>query len=201
MKWVAALAVVALAALALFSFSQGMLSGTNAPQEIITIPVSLHLVKDASGFYTSGRDEESIRQLFERANVIWVQADIYFRIDEVVVTDVSTNAIPNALNGNYQELAEHQNFEDERVNVFLVQSLNGVNGLALAPIRSVLIADYTTVHDYRTLAHELGHLLGLPHVAPDNRLMARGRNGELLAGEEIVKARENMIHFFSSSII
>jgi len=73
--------------------------------------------------------------------------------------------------------------------------LNGINGLALVNINSVLVADFTTVNDFRTTAHELGHILGLGHVNPENRLMARGKNGELLIEEEILITRENAVRF------
>ena len=76
------------------------------------------------------------------------------------------------------------------INVFFVQSLNGINGLALLSMNAALVADRTTVNDYRTTAHEIGHLLGLRHVNPPNRLMARGRNGELLTLEEALASRE-----------
>ena len=58
------------------------------------------------------------------------------------------------------------------------------------------MADYTTVNDFRTTAHELGHILGLNHVEPINRLMARGKNGEILLSEEVFIARNNAVNLF-----
>ena len=52
------------------------------------------------------------------------------------------------------------------------------------------VADYTTVHDFRTLAHEIGHILSLDHVRADNqRLMNSGANGTILSIDEITRAR------------
>lgn len=154
----------------------------------ISIPVKIHVIEDESGFYTSFRDEDNIRELLNQANRIWIQADIKFEIIEIVKTNVSFETIPNAINGNIEGL-NHENYDPKVFNLFLTQSLNNINGLALFRINSALVADLTTVNDYRTTAHEFGHLLGLGHIPPDNRLMARGKNGELLTEEEIIFSR------------
>ena len=63
----------------------------------------------------------------------------------------------------------------------------------MAGINSALVADFTTVNDFRATSHEFGHLLGLRHVQDVGRLMARGKNGELLEDWEIRVVRENAI--------
>ena len=165
-------------------------------EEKIIIPVKVHLIIDDSGEYASTRTYGNIVSLFEEANRIWEQGGIHFRLEGAVPTDVSFEAIPNAINGNYQELINHENFDGGKINLFLAQSLNNINGLALSRINSVLVADFTTVNDFRTTAHEFGHLLGLGHIAPSNRLMARGKNGELLTKEEVLIARRNAENLF-----
>ncbi|MCH7568608.1 MAG: hypothetical protein IIA87_04260 [Nanoarchaeota archaeon] len=159
----------------------------------VIMPIKVHIVKDSSGLYTSFRDEENILNLFNEVNRIWSQADIYFSIEEIVITEVSSEAIPDAMNVNYLEFYNNQNFDKDKINVFFTQSLNGINGIALAKINTALIADFTTVNDFRATSHELGHLLGLKHVPPADRLMARGMNGELLTSGEILITRENAI--------
>ena len=77
-----------------------------------------------------------------------------------------------------------------------MQSLNGINGIALVDIGSIMVADFTTVNDYRTTAHELGHLLGLKHVEDRNFLMFKGSNGEILTIDEINIARNNAKDIF-----
>jgi len=169
---------------------------TKEISEQIIIPVKAHIIKDTSGAYTSSRSEENVISLLEKTNQIWVKANIYFQLEEIVVTNVSFEAIPNAINGNYLELIGHENFAGDKINFFLVQSLNNINGLSLTNINSILVADYTTVNDFRTTAHELGHTLDLGHVSPSNRLMARGRNGELLSSEEILITRKSASGLF-----
>ena len=146
--------------------------------------------------YTSSRDEENIISLLEKTNKIWNQANIYFQLEEIVMTNVDFETVPNVINGNNFEILTNKNFADNKINLFLVQNLNSINGLALGNIHSIFVADYTTVNDFRTTAHELGHLLSLNHVIPQNRLLARGKNGEILLSEEIFTARNNAVNLF-----
>ena len=162
----------------------------------IIIPVKVHIVVDNFGIYTSLRSEENILSLLEKANEIWDQGNINFQIEEIIITNVSFTAITNAINGNTFEISNHENFEENKINLFLVQNLNNINGLSLKDINSIFVSDHTTVNDFRTTAHELGHILGLSHVGPSNRLLARGRNGEILTDEEISTARNNAKHLF-----
>jgi len=60
-----------------------------------------------------------------------------------------------------------------------------------------MVADITTVFDYRATSHEIGHVLGLKHVVPINRLMARGVNGFDLTDEEIEISQGNALSMFS----
>ena len=77
--------------------------------EQIIIPIKAHVIRDSSGLYTSFRDEENIINLFNDVNRIWLQAGIYFSVEEIVLSEVSSRVIPNAINGNYLELYNHKN--------------------------------------------------------------------------------------------
>jgi len=161
----------------------------------IIVPVKVHIISEDFRIYSSERDEENIISLIGEANRIWEQGGIHFQIEGIVTTKTSAVAISNALEGNYFELTSHENFDENVINVFLSKNLEGINGLAVSSIKSTFVADYTTVNDFRATAHEFGHILGLNHVGPTNRLMARGRNGELLTAEEILVARGNAEEF------
>jgi len=162
----------------------------------IIIPIKVHIVVDDSGIYTSARNEENILFLLEKVNKIWDQGNIHFQIEEIVITNVGFAAILNVINGNPFEISNHENFEENKINLFLVQNLNNINGLALGNVNSIFVSDHTTVNDFRTTAHELGHILGLSHVGPSNRLLALGKNGEILTYEEISIARNNAKRLF-----
>ena len=59
-----------------------------------------------------------------------------------------------------------------------------------------MVADETTVYDFRATSHEIGHVLGLSHVGPVSRLMARGVNGFNLIEFEIEVARNKALELF-----
>lgn len=165
---------------------------TNAPADASTsnsihIPVVLHLVEN-SGSVSTARSRDNVLALFQKSQAIWNQARIIFdvKIEET------------AFDSNIQKAVEQQNFKnlyavlptnDHALHIFFVQTLGGSNGIAIAPSLA-LIADSTTVNDFRATAHEIGHLLGLPHTEESrNRLLFRGVNGIQLTPEEINLAR------------
>ena len=151
------------------------------------IAVKLHIVE--SDGKESMRNEEEAGELTGEANRIWRQAGIRFSVTSVSHTDIEGRTISDAVNGSPAAIALVEGYGPDRINVFFVPELDGINGISFPSYRSILIADYTTVHDYRTLAHELGHILGLRHSPYEEKLMATGTNGELLGLEEISFAR------------
>lgn len=192
------LILIILTIFAIFLYNSNKITGqiiNQESEEIIIVPVKIHVIEDFSGVYSSNRDEENIFQMFKEVNKIWQQANIYFQIEEIVLTKVDSRTISNTINGNLIGLYDHENFDKERINVFFTQNLNGINGLAISRINSIFVSDHTTVNDYRTTSHEFGHIFSLKHVPPINRLMAQGRNGEILNIEEIEIARENTNKF------
>ncbi|PIN94176.1 hypothetical protein COU54_00015 [Candidatus Pacearchaeota archaeon CG10_big_fil_rev_8_21_14_0_10_31_24] len=158
-------------------------------QEQIILPIKVHIILDSSNQYSSTKNGQERLDSINGANYIWSQAKIVFQLKEITITEISSEAIPKAINSNPQELKDNPNFEDKKINLFLVQNLQGLNGLAIPEINSILVSDYTTVSNSRTTAHELGHILNLKHVNPESSLMARGQYGEKLSKEEIIQAR------------
>jgi len=196
MKKLILLSLILIIIIAIIAFNNPKTTGNSIQQETIILPVKVHIILEETGSYTSSRNEENIRQLFSNANKILEQANIYLSIEEIVTTQVSFEAIPNSINGNYLELYNNRNLDESKLNAFMVQSLNGINGQALMNIDSITISDFTTVNDYRTLAHEVGHLLKLKHVPPYTSLMAQGKNGEFLSDEEIKTMRNEASTIF-----
>ena len=212
-----ALAILAVALIFNFAVSDGAITGDSIPgfniasesaDGRIVVPVKAHIVRDISREYTSFRDEANVLRTFSEANRIWEQADIYFDVQEVVQTNLETGTIPAVLAGSALEIYNAEGFDDQKVNVFFAGSLDSLNGLALANINSALIADFTTVNDFRTTAHELGHLLGLRHITPSDRLMSRGKNGEIIDNDYIQISRamalrmlQNNFYFDTTEIL
>lgn len=153
----------------------------------IAVPVKVHIVSDTL-LYGSERNENSIRNLFTRANLLWSQAKIRFDVVSVDYTNVTTSLLHGALHEDPAGLLQLENYDDSYMNVFLTKNI-GFNGVSFPRHKITLIADETTVYDFRTNAHELGHVLGLGHVAQEDRLMAKGTNGAVLSALEIDTVR------------
>ena len=161
--------------------------------EIIHVPVALHLVKN-SGAVNTGRSKNAVLDLFQKSQAIWNQADIVFdaSIEETVLDEDVQKVV---LQGNFGEMYKNLPADSKKLHVFFVNTLAGPNGIAIAPSLA-LIADQTTVNDFRATAHEIGHLLGLNHTdTSEKRLLFRGANGTQLTPEEIRVARLRAAEF------
>jgi len=153
----------------------------------ILIPLTIHIIKDSNNVLSSDRDDRNVNDLINEVNRIWDQADISVYMKDFYVEEYSTNEIINSVNNL---LILDKNFEEGSINVFFIKQI-GANGRAYISIKSLSVADTTSVNDYRAFSHEIGHILGLSHVPSANMLMARGRNGEHLTKEEIEIARNS----------
>ena len=152
----------------------------------LRVPVILHPVRN-SGAVSTERTDENIRSLFAKTQSVWDQANIVFAVElqEIRLDAANSDEIKK---GNYRELYSIIP-TGNAFHVFFVRSLNGNNGTAVGP-SIALVADVTTVNDFRATAHELGHLMGLQHtLANPNRLMYQGVNGTTLLKEETTKSR------------
>jgi len=163
----------------------------NLPDEgAILIPVSIHLVDDGGDYYTTDRNLENIIKLFGGANQIWEQGQIEFIIEDIDTIEIDGSKFSSVFEGEIQVLMERQDFDRGMINAYFAKYFDA-NGVAFSPQGVFVVADLTTVNDYRTTAHELGHLLGLHHVQGRENLMFKGANGEVLSEEEIDIARRN----------
>ncbi|MCH7911244.1 MAG: zinc metallopeptidase [Candidatus Hydrogenedentes bacterium] len=64
-----------------------------------------------------------------------------------------------------------EEFNRSNINVFLLGNLKGINGISFTGSNAVALADYTTVYDFRALAHEVGH--AIQHARLYSPLMMR----------------------------
>jgi len=157
--------------------------------EVITVPMNIFvLVNNAS--LGSQRSEENIRNLVHNATTIWRQANITPEIESITFLPRTDDEIRTLLQNPRHFLSQVRTYDYKRINVFLTRSLNGINGIAFSGLRSMAIADKTTVYDFRAYAHEIGHMLTLRHIPESSgRLMYQGANGTTLSLEEITAAR------------
>ncbi|HID52569.1 MAG TPA: hypothetical protein EYP41_11095, partial [Anaerolineae bacterium] len=165
--------------------------------DLIILPLSLYILDDAGGKMTSSRDEAELRQIVERANEIWGQANIRLEIQTIQRLTVPDEVMQQVAARNFAPFfaAANRDLEIENpalLNGFYAQNVGGVNGVVPNNTRTFFVTDQPSVHDERVTSHEIGHILGLHHVLTDsNRLLFSGTNGMELSPEEIVVARYN----------
>jgi len=157
--------------------------------QMITIPLTIFIVQNNQA-YGSKRDQQDVLRLVREAAKIWQQANIALEIQEIYTVQKSDRQIEVLYRDANQFARDLGGLESSTVNVVLVGSLQGLNGVSFGGVPMVAVADYTTVYDFRVLAHEIGHRLGLPHVQNESRLMHQGANSFDLSLPEITTARE-----------
>lgn len=160
---------------------------------ILTIPLTIFIITGDKP-YGSTRSEENALHLVENASRIWDQAGITLTIKNVYTISKSDEEMKVFSNTPAEFIQNIDEFDKETINVFLVGTLGGINGIAFGGLSSVAVADYTTVFDFRALAHEIGHMLGLNHVSGSRgQLMYRGANGFELSLDEIERTRNFLL--------
>jgi len=146
----------------------------------------------------SMRDDEDIERLVVNASEIWKQASIELTIESISRIEIDDGGVRLFLLNPAVFMREVEGYNPNGINVFLVKSLGGINGIAFSGSRSIAVADFTTVYDFRVLAHEMGHILGLSHIVNKrDRLMFRGANGFGLLLDEIITARTHAENFIA----
>ena len=165
--------------------------------DTIIVLVDVYIVKYDDESLSSVRDEENILDVFENVNSLWAQANIYLEIINIETVTINDTNYFYDLNSILSYMVETENYNPDRVNAYFAKSLHGSNGIAF-PGNRIMVADETSVYDFRATSHEIGHVLGLRHVGPTSRLMARGVNGFDLIEEEISIARDSAIRLFNN---
>jgi len=187
-----------------------------AQDSTIALPVRVHLLhSSASAALSTTRTASEVRTLLTVANQVWATAGIRWELESVVREEALAGAgFDSLLAGQLEVTASRliapiprDSILQPGWNVFLIQDFGRIAGGMFNPnIFGVVLAErgfgYELTPEYRggrTLAHELGHSLGLVHVPCDStrNVMAnacsRPDAPSTLTGEQVVRARTQAI--------
>ncbi len=151
--------------------------------ESVDLPVTVFLIRNSRLGTVKNYDE--IESLIRNGSSIMSQAGIDLIIDDFIEKEMATEEIIDLIDGDFDLIAKR-----DGVNLILVKTLGQLNGLAYPGRDVVIMPDYLAGRNYRTFAHEIGHLLGLGHVEDGRYVMSQGSTGVLFSKEEVIKMRK-----------
>lgn len=162
-------------------FDGGMADDLDEGERVV-LPVRLHRVVD-SGLFTTSRSPRNATDRFRLGAEMWGSVGVDFDV-EIVDTVLSESQIVGLESGDVNVLSSFSLDEPAYIHGFFLGSFDRVNGIAFSG-RSFAVVDDTSVRDYRTIAHEIGHLLGLSHTQDSiGRLMFQGSDGHMISDQE-----------------
>ena len=151
-----------------------------------TILVDVFLVREE--ILGSDREEASIRSMINNSSSILSQAGIDLEIDKIMNLDLERGEVSELIGGGFYLI----DLSEERINIILVKTLGELNGLAYPNQNVAIMPDYLAGRDYRTLTHEVGHILGLGHKDDQRYVMNQGSYGLLFSKEEVKIIRDRL---------
>jgi len=193
-----------------------VVGGLHAPAsrpQLTTLPVRVQLLSASEGqAIATTYQERDVQQLIAVANEVWRQAEIQWRVESLKQTLAPRAAAFDSLVREQiprdRELLETFFPNDSLLrngwNVLLLRDFGQIaGGVFFATLGAVVLAERGFGYELppegrggRTLAHELGHSLGLVHVPCDStrNIMALGcwqpGTASSLTPEQIRRARE-----------
>ena len=176
-----------------------------AHEEFYLFPVRVHLLQSNSlPALNSQLALEDIERIMGKVNKVWAQAGIHFYLESWSRETAASQFVYSGFKRQvplqlYQFLRPQASLAEGMAHVYYVHDLP-VNGFILFGGRGgIFIKDTAQLRDVeggideplpRVTAHELGHVLTLPHLASTVNLMGQGTTGTILDEHEIQQARQ-----------
>ena len=97
--------------LSLYAFLALMFCNAGITQELIRIPVHVHIVQIDEGDYKTITTPEDVREDFKNANWIWAQANIFWDVIAIDQTEANTTGFSSEtkwISENYNAVEDHR---------------------------------------------------------------------------------------------
>jgi hypothetical protein len=181
-------------------------------QELIVIPVCARLLRNSDGTKGTDKTAADVEKALAQANAIWKHCCIKWELKETetvktpaeqdgLASSIEVRPTPNGGSESPGFAKVNQIGHDKKcVNVMFVKKLTG-QGFTTPPQYPANGGAPTGLDDAgtgvddaaneNTLAHELGHQVGLGHANRGQNLMSRGASGTELTDEQCEVARKN----------
>ena len=202
-------------------------------QELIKIPVHVHIVQIEEGDYKTITTPEDVREDFKNANWIWAQANIFWDVIAIDQTEANTTGFSSEtkwFSENFKatkqdtrkasikkktaersvivisKLIQSEKYQNySAINVYYLPTLFGTSCgyTAMCQTKSCrrsneafsVLAHYhpggwKCFESRRTLAHELGHILGLRHKGTEGKDLMIGSSGQIITKKIVAASRK-----------
>ena len=212
-----------------------MFCNAGIAQELIKIPVHVHIVQIEEGDYKTITTPEDVREDFKNANWIWAQANIFWDVIAIDQTEANTTGFSSEtkwISENYKAIEDPRKASKDKsyiktsvrrheiiskliqsekyqnysaINVYYLPTLFGVTSgyTAMCKTKSCrrskepfsVLAHYhpggwECFESRRTLAHELGHILGLRHKGTEGKDLMMWGVGQIITKKIATASRK-----------
>ena len=108
--------------LSLYVFLALMFCNAGITQELIKIPVHVHIVQIEEGDYKTITTPEDVREDFKNANWIWAQANIFWDVVAIDHTEANTTGFSSEtkwISENYNSIEDHKKKDKSHIKTSL----------------------------------------------------------------------------------